>query len=436
MTLKAYVLDTNVLIHDPESVFKFEDNIVVISEVVIHELDGLKNSKRGSVSDQARAASRNILKALNDAQLTNKICISYHQDPTGKHNSKSNDEIIILHAMLAAKEIQGIEKAILVTKDTNMKILAHGKVEVQDYTNDYTAEPLKSSDIEEPYLEVILSNNNPESWKVAPDGHNLTCSIDWFNRQYPNTSPYGFLRGAEGPTYKMQIEMALRDGGVKAIPYYQKAQLFGINPRSEKQRIAGYHLNNQDIDFVALEGSAGTGKTLLALAAGLEQVQQRKYNGIVILRSSTGLDKEDDIGFLPGTEEEKMMPWLQGYRDNLEVIVGEEQGTIDHVIEKFNIQFRSMNLVRGRSYQNMYIIVDECQSNTRHQLKSVITRAGEGSKMVLLGNLAQIDSPYLSKDTSGLKHVCKKFLSYNRGAVVVFDKVERSSLAEFAEKNL
>jgi PhoH-like ATPase len=213
---------------------------------------------------------------------------------------------------------------------------------------------------------------------------------------------------------------------------------WGLKPRNLHQAFALDLLLDPDVHLVTLTGAAGSGKTILALAAALEMTMEKKlYNKIIVTRSTPPLAEEH--GFLPGTEEEKMDPWLGAISDNIEALHGNDerpQDSIAYVKNKANIQLKALNYIRGRSFQKSLIIIDECQNLTPYQMKAILTRAGEGSKVICLGNLAQIDTPYLNATSSGLTYMTERFKGFEHGASMQLNGVPRSVLAEFAESHL
>jgi PhoH-like ATPase len=217
-----------------------------------------------------------------------------------------------------------------------------------------------------------------------------------------------------------------------------EVEAWGLKPRDLYQAMALNLLLDPQIHLVNLTGSAGSGKTILALAAAIEQtVATKLYRRIIVTRSTQGLD--EDIGFLPGTEEEKMEPWLGAITDNLEALHLEDENcrsSVEYVLDKVPLMFKSLNYIRGRSFQSSLIIIDESQNLTPHQIKTIVTRAGNGSKVICLGNLAQIDTPYLTPISSGLTYLTERFKGFQHGGNVLLQGVPRSILAAFAEEHL
>ena len=423
--MKIYVLDTNVLIHDPECVFKFEENLIVVPMTVVEELDSLKGRK-SNICAEARKASANIKLALQDPD-TNIEVVSTEPEKDDFLDLRVPDNQILWETYNLHHEVE--PEVVLITKDTNMWIKGKALgLNVEDYRNDSVNLESLTTCISLPGSALLGAEQ-----KEGEDSFTIpkTELIGHYEGDI-ETVRYVCLGGRdvypfEG--YKSSDECTIHS---ERFPY---PSFFGIKPKNVEQRLAMTALAD-DTDFVCLEGPAGSGKTLLALAYALEYtIERKKFKSVIVLRSGD----PDAIGFLPGTEEEKVKPWLQGFIDNLEVLVGDEEKpdeTIRHTIELANLKFRALELVRGRSYQDTLIIVDEAQNNTRHQLKAILTRIGEGSKVIVLGNLAQIDTPYLNERTSGLAHVCNVMSYYKHGAVCLFRDIQRSRLTKFAEENL
>ena len=457
---KTYVIDTNVLIHDPNSLLNFEEHRVVIPMTVLEELDKLKSGKSHTAAD-CRAAIRQIDKVLGSAtpqqveegipiprggdnapQGTLTVLMAEQNKTFAPLPSDLNDNRII-NDVFAMKEQFPDSRYILVTKDINMRLKARAcGIESEDYHNDQLVSDIKQ--LTRGYFEVPGSFwdqvTQVETEQVGVDtlhhlSHGLLVSEILGEEVYPNqyiVDEQGFVGRV------MTVE-----NGVVTLRHYKADSLmeqeaWGLKPMNIQQAIALQMLLDPDVHIVTLTGAAGSGKTILALAAAIEMtVEQKSFNKIIATRSTPPL--AEDHGFLPGTEEEKMDPWLGAINDNIEALhLNDENpsGSIQYVKERANIQFKAMNYIRGRSFQKSLILIDESQNLTPHQMKAIITRAGEGSKVVCLGNLAQIDTPYLSPTSSGLTYMTERFKRFEHGGSVQLNGVPRSKLAEYAESVL
>jgi PhoH-like ATPase len=454
--VRTYALDTNVLIHDPNAVFNFEEHTVLIPMVVLEELDKLKVGASALASD-ARQAVRTIDELLGNAspsEIMKGVPIIRAGDETlgfisilmpSKHENiglspHSNDNLIISD-LLSLKE-NTHRDVVLVTKDINMRLKARGTgLSAEDYHNDQLITDLESlatgyHHVEGSFWELIEAI---ESQKVDGSKYHVikkdTILAVVQRAVYVNQFIYDdkefVCRIFKEDDDNFAIEL-LNTG----ILMRQKA--WGLSPRDLHQAMAMYLLFDPEIDLVALNGAAGSGKTILALACALEQTMEAKtYKRIIATRSTRGLD--EDIGFLPGTEAEKMQPWLGAFTDNLEALHAEDfdpGSSEDYVGAKVPLQFKSLNFVRGRSFQQTLLIVDEAQNLTPHQVKTIVTRAGEGTKVVCLGNLAQIDTPYLGATSSGLTYMSERFKGFQHGGGITLKGVARSRLAAYAETHL
>jgi PhoH-like ATPase len=453
---KLFVLDTNVLMHDPASLFRFQEHDVYLPMMTLEELD---NHKRGmsEVSRNARQVSRS-LDALIDgsgeridqgitlAKLGNREAIGrlYLQTqvlstalpaalPTGKADNQ------ILAVVSALREVFPSRQVVLVSKDINMRIKAHALgLEAEDYFNDQVTE-----DLDLLYAGSIALP--PDFW----DTHSKDME-SWQQGGYT----YYRLTGPLVPTFSLN-QFVYLDGAMPLVAQvrelngrttvlqtlrdfaHHKNAIWGITARNREQNFALNLLMNPDIDFVTLLGQAGTGKTLLTLAAGLAQtLDHKRFSEIIMTRATVPVG--DDIGYLPGTEEEKMQPWMGALEDNLEVLnqgntAGGEWGRAAATdLIKSRIRVKAMSFMRGRTFINKFVIIDEAQNLTPKQMKTLATRAGVGSKVVCLGNIAQIDTPYLTEGSSGLTYVVERFKGWAHAGHITLQRGERSRLADYA----
>jgi len=448
-----YVLDTNVLIHDPNALLNFQEHQVAIPMTVLEELDQLKTGKH-TVAAECRQAIRLIDRLLGSASPEEvEAGVPIQRGKGGPCGSLSilmsrpgqanglpedlNDNKIINLVVTFSKERPGLP-VVLVTKDINMRLKARAcGVAAEDYHTDQLVDDV--GQLSRGYHSLTGSFWDRVSTVETQQGHGRT----WHRVQLIDNLPavhinefvldeqgfVGWIKGIEGD------ELLLLDLHQEPL-LHQEA--WGLRPRDIHQALALYALLDPDIQLVNLSGAAGSGKTILALAAAIEQtVVSKRYRRIIATRSVQGLD--EDIGFLPGTEAEKMEPWLGAITDNLEALHMDDEnthGSIDYILQKVPLQFKSLNYIRGRSFQQSLIIIDECQNLTPHQMKTIITRAGNGSKVVCLGNLAQIDTPYLSATSSGLTYLTERFKDFPHGVHITLQGVPRSILAEYAEAHM
>lgn len=459
-----FVLDTNVLIHDPTALFRFAEHDIFLPMVVLEELD---NNKKGhsEVARNARQASRFLDELIsscsseeikNGLDLNQRIGIDVDTDEAfishgrlflqTEHMSaefpihlpgKKNDNDILAITM-ALQNDADLPNVYLVSKDINMRIKAAAiGIHVEDYNNDQVLDDvnlLESGVLNLPSNFWDLNDKEVDSW--SEEGHTYhKISGEDAKKWYPNQ----FICVGDDQQFEAVVREVDKDFAIveQVKQYYsEKQSVWGITARNKEQNYALNLLMDPDIDFVSLIGQAGTGKTLLALAAGLSQVMDDQlYQEIIMTRNTISVG--EDIGFLPGTEEEKMAPWMGALMDNLEVLTNNEdagewgkQATNDLLATR--IKIRSLNFMRGRTFLNRYIILDEAQNLTSKQMKTLITRAGPGSKIICLGNLAQIDTPYLTETTSGLTYVVDRFHKWEHSGHITLKRGERSRLADFA----
>jgi PhoH-like ATPase len=466
-TTKLFVLDTNVLMHDPTSLYRFEEHDIYVPMMTLEELDANKKGM-SEVARNARQASRLLDEIVSEGEENIKHGIELvgpsrglasgrlflQTDainsvlPSSLPTSRSDNQIIAV--ALHLHELHPKRAVILVTKDINMRIKARALgLDAQDYFNDKVLEDtdlLYTGSLELPADFWDTHGKGLESWKkdgktyyrvkgpLCPDL--LVNQFVWQEGPQPLQA---WVKVGAGRTAELET---LTDYS------HAKNAVWGIMARNREQNFALNLLMHPDIDFVTLLGQAGTGKTLLTLASALTQtLEQKRFSEIIITRVTVPVG--EDIGFLPGTEEEKMTPWMGALEDNLDVLnkpaeEGEKSGgyagdwgraaTMDLI--RSRIKVKSLNFMRGRTFLNKFLIIDEAQNLTPKQMKTLITRAGPGTKVVCLGNIAQIDTPYLTEGSSGLTYVVDRFKGWSHSGHITLQRGERSRLADHAAEVL
>ena len=461
---RIYVLDTNVLMHDPTALFRFEEHDVFLPMQVIEELD---NGKKGTseASRNARQVSR-FINELIEAQGTDKIESGLllerpnglqlrgaasigklrFQTTVPKEDKTSFGAVApdnrILGAILQLRRESPELPVVFVSKDINLRIKAAiaGLVS-EDYENDRALDDFSLLYTgATPLPEDFWTRHGKDLRSWTDRGRTFyEVAVDEAGDWHPNQ--YLYLPGDDDAEFRV----ARVEGGkavLQIVDDYRRSQhsVWGITARNREQNFALNALMDPEIDFVSLLGTAGTGKTLLALAAGLAQtMDQQRYREIIMTRATVSVG--EDIGFLPGTEEEKMTPWMGALTDNLEVLTHNQEGgswgraaTNDLLASR--IKIRSLNFMRGRTFLSRWLILDEAQNLTPKQMKTLITRAGPGTKIVCLGNVEQIDTPYLTETTSGLTYAVDRFKNWAHSAHVTLRRGERSRLADYASEVL
>ncbi|NLF53753.1 MAG: PhoH family protein [Thauera phenolivorans] len=453
---KLFILDTNVLMHDPTSLYRFEEHDLYVPIMTLEELD---NNKKGTteVARNTRQASRMLdeivcssptgieagiaLDGPSRGQATGHLYLQTEAIdvalPPALPTARGDNQILAVLMHLARRHPE--RPVILVSKDINMRIKARALgLAAQDYFNDKVLEDtdlLYSGSVELP----------PDFWETH--GRGMKSWKEESRTYYGLTGPLASTLlvnefvWQDGPT-PFQAWVKERDGaGVvleTLIDYsHQKNNVWGITARNREQNFALNLLMNPEIDFVTLLGQAGTGKTLLTLASAITQVLDIKRYGEIIMTRVT-VPVGEDIGFLPGTEEEKMAPWMGALEDNLDVLNGTageggdwgRAATRDLI--RSRIKIKSLNFMRGRTFLNKFLIIDEAQNLTPKQMKTLITRAGPGTKVICMGNIAQIDTPYLTEGSSGLTFVVDRFKGWAHSGHITLQRGERSRLADYA----
>ena len=459
---KLFVLDTNVLMHDPMSLFRFDEHDIFLPMIVLEELDGHKKGTT-EVARNARQASRTLdaLAGSQGADISKGLklsatghtesggCLFFQTQALQNHlpaslpQGKADNQI--LGVVQALREQHAPREVVLVSKDINMRVKARALgLATDDYRNDKTLDD----------LELLYSGSlalPPDFW--AKHGKTVESWQSGQHTFYRISGPIVpsllinqfvyFESPGEPSLYARVTEIRGKTAVLKTLKDYGhlKNSVWGVTTRNREQNFAMNLLMDPEVDFVTLTGTAGTGKTLMALASGLTQVlDDRRYTEIIMTRATVSMG--EDIGFLPGTEEEKMGPWMGALDDNLEVLgktdtsAGEWGRAATNELIRSRIKIKSMNFMRGRTFLNKYVIIDEAQNLTPKQMKTLITRAGPGTKMICMGNLAQIDTPYLTEGSSGLTFAVDKFKGWPHSGHITLARGERSRLADFASEVL
>ncbi|MCL4516225.1 MAG: PhoH family protein [Firmicutes bacterium] len=444
---KSFVLDTSVLLHDPLAIFAFEDNDLIIPLAVIEEIDGHKK-RQDEVGRNARHVSRQIDLLRGRGKLYEGVALENggtlrvelnHQGmealPAALDRTKMDNRILAV--ALAVQKERPEQPVILVTKDINMRVKSDA---VGVLAEDFETDQIK---LEELYGGVT-------TLRLAPE------LIDRFYQE--NSLPLDALPGAapgQPPLFPNQFVALEDEGGTskgalarvnmerKALAplRYLHSELWGVKPRNREQKFAMELLMDDDIRLVTLVGKAGTGKTLLALAAGLQKVtEEHAYRKLLVSRPVVPMG--NDIGFLPGDKDEKLRPWMQPIYDNLELLFAnrDKKDKLENIVQSLKdlnlIELEALTYIRGRSIPNQYFILDEAQNLSPHEVKTIITRVGEGTKLVITGDPYQIDHPYLDSNSNGLTYVVEKFKNEKIAGHVTLTKGERSELAEMAARLL
>jgi len=459
---KLFVLDTNVLMHDPMCLFRFEEHDIFLPMIVLEELDGHKKGMT-EVARNARQTSRTLdalagapgadiaqgfdLSSTGQREAKGKLLFQTqpldYSLPTSLPQGKADNQI--LGVVEALRKKYPAREVVLVSKDINMRVKARALgLATDDYQNDKTLEDgdlLYSGSMALPTDFWSTHGQSVESWQ---QGQNTFYKVNGPTVPSMLINQFVYFEAPGEPSlYARVTEIRGNTAVLKTLRDFNhlKNAVWGVTTRNREQNFAMNLLTDPEVDFVTLTGTAGTGKTLMALAAGLTQVlDDRRYTEIIVTRATVSVG--EDIGFLPGTEEEKMGPWMGALDDNLEVLgktdtnAGEWGRAATSELIRSRIKIKSMNFMRGRTFLNKYEIIDEAQNLTPKQMKTLITRAGPGTKIVCMGNLAQIDTPYLTEGSSGLTFAVDRFKGWPHGGHITLARGERSRLADFASEVL
>ena len=468
MKPRLFVLDTNVLMHDPTALFRFQEHDIYLPMVVLEELDagkkGLSEVARnvrqvsrfidelmaepGTDIEQGLALDKLNLNGNGNIKTSGRLYFETraHTPALPEHLPGNKPDNHILGTVLALRDEYDNKDIILVSKDINLRIKAAVLgISAEDYFNDQVLDDMNLLYSGLTVLETDFWENHSkemDSWKEEGHTYYRIKGMDT-NEWSPNEFIFLEDGSFEGVVRNLDDDEESDNVLIEVTHNYSTTNksVWGIQARNREQNFALNLLMDPEIDFVSLVGMAGTGKTLLTLAAGLAQtLEDNIYRDIIMTRVTVPVG--EDIGFLPGTEEEKMTPWMGALMDNLEVLSGnnekddtwEQAATNDLLMNR--VKIRSLNFMRGRTFLNKYIIIDEAQNLTSKQMKTLITRAGPGSKIICMGNIAQIDTPYLTETTSGLTFVVDRFKNWAHSGHVTLKRGERSRLADFASETL
>ena len=453
---KLFVLDTNVLMHDPTCLYRFQEHDLFLPIMTLEELDSHKKGM-SEIARNARQVTRTLDEIVNGTAAAIELGIALDgasrrlasgrlflqteaitgELPAGLPTAKADNQILAVVIHLQKRHPE--RPVILVSKDINMRIKARTLgLQAQDYFNDkvledtdllYTGMRELPADFWDEHGQDMVSRSRDGRTRYRISGP--LCPqflVNQFLYQEGERPLQAIVRSLAGTSAELET----------LIDYtHSKNGVWGITARNREQNFALNALMNPEVDFVTLLGQAGTGKTLLTLAAGLTQVlDDKRYGEIIVTRVTVPVG--EDIGFLPGTEEEKMGPWMGALEDNLEVLNRSDEQAGDwgraatRDLIRHRIRIKSLNFMRGRTFLNRYLIIDEAQNLTPKQMKTLITRAGPGTKVICLGNIAQIDTPYLSEGSSGLSYVVDRFKGWEHAGHVTLQRGERSRLADYA----
>ncbi len=435
---KTFVLDTNVLLHDAGSLFHFADNEVVIPIAVIEEIDRFKKELT-EVGRNARQVSRDLDRLRAEGDLTAGVpteaggSIKIHLGvPAPREFPFLENQTADLRILALAWELSRTQPPVVfITKDTNLRIKADAVgVTASDYREH---EPVTDPDLAS-FVEIETSSTVLD--RLYGDGE---IPVDELDFDDPGSNTCLLLRNIENPKH---TALARRRAAKPLIaPVTLPRAVSGITPRNLEQKFALDLLLDPEVPLISLTGKAGTGKTLLALAAGLMlTIDRKEYRRLLVARPIFPMGR--DLGYLPGDLDEKLRPWMQPIFDNLEFLLGEYEDAVngshpvDHLIERGLLEIEALTYIRGRSLPRQYMIVDEAQNLTPHEVKTVITRAGEGTKIVLTGDPDQIDNPYVDASSNGLSYVSQRLTSEPLAGSVTLTRGERSPLAEMAADRL
>ncbi len=440
---KNYVLDTSVCLTDAEAIYKFENHDIFIPLKVLEEIDNHKKRQ-----DSVGVNARKIIRSLDDLREKGTLqsgvrldkgkgiltvmsyeCLKNSVFPSDL-DMRVPDHAIIATAM-AVRDNEPKRKTIVVSRDINMRVICDSLgLKSEDYDNEKAV--VSSDQLYAGFVEHLVDDQKID---LFYNGHDVYIDTDEVNGVWhPNQYVMLVSNANQKKTAIARFESHFQP--LRKI-YHDKLPDWKINSRNKEQAFAIDMLMDPNIKIITLVGRAGSGKTLCAIAAGLQQtigLRENHYSRMIVSRPVEPMGK--DIGFLPGTMEEKMMPWLMPIQDNLKFLMGNDKNALQMYMEKGKIELEALTYIRGRSIANAFIIIDEAQNLTMHEVKTIITRIGEGTKIVLTGDIEQIDNAYVNETSNGLAHAVEKFKEFPIAGHVTFTKGERSDVATLASKVL
>lgn len=432
---KILVIDTSVLLHDMQSIHSFPGNDVVLPLIVLDELDKFKE-RQDLIGSSARYVNRYLDSLRKHGRLDHAVEIEGGQTirvendlsplsvdlPHGLDLGKGDNQIIAVALGMKQRNPETVVK--VVTKDINLRVKCDSLgLTAEDYYRDHIR---SIRDGESMYSGQVLLELSPSDIERFYSDGKLTVSDD------EEILPNQFVHGVNCLDNKQSFLGIHKDGVI--LPLQMNSRDTGINPRSKEQKFAMHLLNDPDIPLVSISGLAGSGKTFLTLAAAIQGFNEKKYKRIIITRSIEPVGR--DIGFLPGDLNDKMAPWLSPIVDNFRQAFGGDSSYFDIMRQKGDIDIAPLTFIRGRTFADSFIIVDEAQNTTQHELKTIITRTGEKSKIVLLGDIDQIDTPYIDAHSNGLAIAVEKLKGSKLTGHITLERGERSQLATLASQTL
>lgn len=435
MAKRKYVIDTSVYLTDYQSITRFGEHDIIVPLKVLEEID--KHKKRqDSVGSNARNIVRFFDKLREKGTLHEGVSLGegrgtvyvrgYDASFIPADLDKKNADHIIIATALTARE-ESPEEVVLVTRDIQLRVICDSLgLRCEDYKSNQVVED--AGKLYDGFVEVVVPDSVVDDFYEKQP---VYIDNSMTGEQTLHNNQFVLLISEADPKKTALAFFQWYDSPIREIVRYKNG-IWGVNARNKEQAFALDMLLNPDIPLVSVVGKAGSGKSLLSLAAGLEQVigVESKYKRLIVSRPVQPMGK--DIGFLPGDMNEKMIPWLMPVQDNLQFLMGDDRSTLEMYVEKGTIEIEALTYIRGRSISNAFIIIDECQNLSAHEIKTIITRVGENTKIVFTGDIEQIDNVYVDATTNGLSYVVEKMKDQEISGHITLKKGERSKVATIA----